>query len=457
MKNFSKIVITLFLLLFTVVQIHCGASSGDTTTPQIDIPAPVSHLSISSPDENGMVRITAEAGFADPGSTVTITNQGSSSSLIIPLAVTENDFQQNAAESSITVTADANGAFQTQMAASAGDSIVISYVKNSTDTSASTSVPNTQHNVDANTNILDIAVDASSQNALIVSNDGTHGYVHVMSLSSGSVSKTITLENASGASQIAHDGVTGLTIVIDTTNSVAWVIDVDSGTTNSEFITSSTDVATVSGEGDALIAHNTTVTVSYFGLQDLSVLDFIEGQVDDETLFHQQALFVAADQNDSLDVFATVSEMTDESLYVLAFQISSEGDLSQTSNTQLANLTNPGGMALFNSGGEVLVTDRNNDQVLRVSLTSDTITSITVGDDPRGVVVDQSQNKAYVVNSGGRTLSVIDLSDNTVTTSSHPLGLSPTELAHDSAGSLSEIGIVNTGDETIHILDKASL
>ena len=117
MKNFLTKFLIVLTLCFSVSQIHCGSSSSSTSgTDQVSIPAPVTHLSISTPDASGLVRVTAEAGFADSSSLVILTvNPATSSSLLQKL------FFDVAYASSLaaTVTTDDTGAFQNTLAATA--------------------------------------------------------------------------------------------------------------------------------------------------------------------------------------------------------------------------------------------------------------------------------------------------------------------------------------------------
>ena len=457
MKNFLTKFLIVLILCFSVSQIHCGSSSSSTSgTDQVSIPAPVTHLSISTPDASGLVRVTAEAGFADSSSLVILTvNPATSSSLLQKL------FFDVAYASSLaaTVTTDDTGAFQTTIAATAADTITVNYLKDGEEIEETTDVPDNQQPLPATTDLMDFALDSTTSQAYIVAHNDSDGLLYVIDLATASVTNTITLTGATGASRVDVHTSAGEIVAIDTSNSMAYVVDADTEEVSNASIVPSPDLATVKGSnGFALIAHSTNLSaISLFDIDSLSAFATLEPTTDSDEA-HETAFFIATDTDPSgNDVFAFISQMADDNYYVIGGNVPSFTMLAQTSITQVS-VTNPGEITLFNNGTEALVTDRDSDTVLRVDLTTETVSAtIEVGDDPRGVIVNAEEDKAYVVNSSDRTVSTITLSDNSVSTSDVILGLAPTEIILDPTGAISTIGVLNTGDESITLLEPSDL
>lgn len=457
MKSVFRKILIVLVLCFSVLQIHCGTSSGATEsgTDQVSIPAPVTHLSISSPDATGLVRVTAETGFADANTDVILAVNPASSGTLFQKLFLDVAYATIAS----VVTADENGAFQTTIAATASDTITVNYLKDGLETEATTEIPDTQQPLPATTDLMDFALDSLTSQAYIIAHNDSDGILYVIDLSTASVTNTITLTGATGASRVDVHKTAGEIVVIDTPNSMAYVIDATTEEISSTSIVPSTDVAAVKGVNEfALIAHSTNASaLSLFDIDSVSASATLEPTTDADDA-HKTTSFVATDLDASgNDVFALISQMTDNNYYVIGGQAPSFTFLGQTNITQVS-VTNPGGLAIFSNGTEALVTDRDSDTVVRVDLTNETVlATIDVGDDPRGVIVNAEENNAYVVNSSDRTVSTIELSDNSVSTSEVILGLAPTEIILDPTGAISTIGVLNTGDESLTLLEEEDL
>lgn len=72
------------------------------------------------------------------------------------------------------------------------------------------------------------------------------------------------------------------------------------------------------------------------------------------------------------------------------------------------------GADFYNLGKKLYISDRSNDQVLVYKGTS-LYKTISVGDYPTGIAVDQVAKKVYVVNQAAKTVSIIDATTDTVT------------------------------------------
>lgn len=450
-KKWNQFSCLFFLLILLPGGLYRCSSSGTGGTPTTDIPAPVSHLSISSPDSDGLVRVKAEAGFADGGTTVTISNPN-----VVGLRwlIDKIDkFVRSAlAHSTHTISANADGSFIETIEGAVGDPITVAYISGGSEADEEIEVPSNTPPLPLTADIQDVTIDPTNNQALIVANDGTDGFVHFINLDDFSYESTLTLPGASGASRIATDPTSGETIVIDTANDNA--VHVSGGAVNATTaISPSSDLSAGIEGGYVIIAHtDPTPALSYFDIllnAPLAVGDSENESGEDQV----SASLVAVDNNGAGDILGVVSLMGDGTQILTTHQIDTVvPSINQSGAITLDGVANAGGLVLFNNAEEALVTDSNGDRVLRILLADGTVTEIEVGDDPQGVAVDTADGVAYVVNNGDRNLSVISLDDNRVTQTVE-LGLSPTEIAIDPTGGSETPAVINTGDETVTLVE----
>lgn len=448
MKKYLQSILVFFLI--TTAGLFCGGcgSAEGTSSPPVTILAPVSHLNISSPDSQGVVRITADAGFTDGGTTVSISNPAAVTSQILDFFI-----RSAHAHATHTVTSNTDGSFQKTIEAVVGDTLTITYTTDGSETSLNKVVPANMPPLPTTANIEDVSVDPVTGQAMVVANNGTDGFVYLLNISDASLASTVTLPGASGASRIATDPATGETIVLDTANSVAWHITPASGgsvVAQTDIVGSSDLVAGTTGDY-VIIAHtDPTPALSYFDISSDAAQAVgnsqTQGGVNQET-----ALLVALDNNGVNDCLAVISQMADASFLLTMHTINSSVPSITQSVAFVVDVANPGGLALFNNATEALLTDSDADQMLRISLADGSATAIAVGDNPRGVVVDEANDLAYVVNNGDRTVSVVTLATDTQA-STIEVGLSPTQAALLPGGTPT-IVILGTGDETLTLLD----
>jgi hypothetical protein len=432
-------------LLATLLTLSdCG--SGDSG-PAADIPAPVSHLSISSPDAGGEVRITGSAGLTDAGTTITISNPNATSSDLWKFFI-----RQAYAHTTHTTAADADGSFQTSIEGAVGDAITVSYVSGGETQSDSLTVPANVPALPITADIQDVSIDPTTGKALIVANDGVDGFVHIVDLTDKAYESSLTLPGASGASQITTDPTTGETIVLDTVNDTAIHLTAGAATiAATTTIVGSSDAAAGPSGGYVLIAHtDSTPALSFFNLTSDTATATGDSASEDGT-DQRSAERIALDADGTGDIAVVLSLMPDSSFILTTHRIDTVVPSITQNGAVLLDADDPAGLALFNDGGDAFVTDADNDAVLRVDLAGGGTTSIDVGDAPRGVAVDETGGDAYVVNSAGHTVSVIALTDNTVA-ATEEVGLSPTEIAIGSVSGTATIIVINTGDETATIL-----
>lgn len=437
----------LALFLLTVTQLTFASCGAGDSRPA-DIPAPVSHLSISSPDDSGSVRITADAGFTDASTTVTITNPAATSSQLWEILI-----RTAHAHETHTVTSNTDGSFQDTIEGAVGDAITVSYVSAGATTNEALTVPDNVPALPTTADIQDISIDPTSDKALIVANDGTDGFVHIVDLADKSYEATITLPGASGASRITTDPTTGETIVLDTANDTAIHITLTGGgsVVSTTAIIGSADLSGGPAGGYVLIAHtDPTPALSFFNLTSDSATAIGDSESEDGT-DQSAAEFVALDADGTGDIAVVVSLMPDSSFILTTHRIDTVVPSITQNGAVPVDLTDPAGLAMFANGSEAFVTDADADAVLRVDLTGGDTTSITVGDSPRGVAVDETGGDAYVVNNADRSVSVVSLTNNTIA-ATEEVGLSPTEISIANVSGVTTVIVINTGDETVTIL-----
>jgi YVTN family beta-propeller protein len=447
MKKFFSILFLFFVLTLGLGLESCGSAGGET--PSAEIPAPVSHLSISSPDELGEVRITADAGFADIGSTVTISNPSAQFAYLDWL------IRKAYAHATHTVTANADGSFQETIEGIAGDVITVTYTTDGVAESVDLTTPENTPPLPATAEVQDVSIDPTRGKALVVANDGSDGFVHVIDIADKVYESTITLPGASGAALIATDPTTGDSIVIDTENITATHVTLDGGgsVVSVTDIIASTDVASGPAGGYMMIAHSDpSPALSFFDLSTDSATAIGDSETEEGT-DQDTAFFVATDFDGTNDKVFVLSRLPDGSL-ILTSHIVDETlpSITQDGAIVVSDVTQPGGLAVFALGAEALITSGDNDMLMRVLLADGSVTSIDVGDDPQDVVVDETADQAYVVNNGDRSVAIISLASNTVS-STVDVGLSPTQVAIDPTGVDGTVIVLNTGDETVTVIE----
>jgi hypothetical protein len=454
MKLVTKILIV-FLICFSLLGVtNCGSSSSATSTssPPVDIPSPVSHLSISSPDATGQVTVTGEAGFADAGTTVTVENTTTSSARLLPSWVIQDAFAQTV---SATATVAADGSFSTHLAASEGDTLTVTYTSGGTETSAEDSVPDAQPLISSTVTLYDVSIDEDLGVAIIVGTDDVDGYVFMLDLATLTVTDSLVISDASGLSRVAVDPANDELIAIDTTNAVAYLLQTSDLTLEETVaVLSPGDVTMGPSGGYALIPHiESTVAVSFFDMTTDAPIGTGDATGDDgET--HSSSLYVDIVNNGTNEISAMISQLSDDEYHLIVHTIdTTEGTLTQTNAVELTGIV-PAGIVLLADGQTVYITDQSGDQVVKVDLTDESQSTIEVGDAPSGITVNEVDQLAYVVNTNDRTVSIIDLTDDSVTLSSVALGLAPGKIDTDRDTSGADVVIVNINDGTVSVITE---
>lgn len=442
MKTWKNVSLKICVAVALVGLPACGSSGASGGDDPLNIPAPVSHLSISSPNSAGDIRFTTKDGFADAGTTVTVTTTTATSSLSL---TTDGDPLYATA----SATADANGRCQIELEGTIGDTVTIEYTLDGVASETTSTVPDDVSPLPLTPTLLDVSIDPTLDLAMVLAGDGSDGTIYVGQLSDGTITQVVDLPGADGIAKIATDPRTGAFYAIDTVNDVLWEIDANSFAAEAVAVSNLADIAAGQSGNFEILSHSTgAFGSSYYNprtnTQTTVLITVASGAA------HVQSPLVATDITaGGIDVYGLVSEMADGKFYLARYQVPDVTTITQSpaNAVELTGVSNPGGLFVFSDGAEALVTDGDDDTVYRVNLTTGTITAITVGDDPRGVVVDNEGVFAYVANSGDDTVMAIRLSDNTVV-SEERSGLTPTEVATDTI-----MVVVNTGDQTAALFE----
>jgi len=121
-----------------------------------------------------------------------------------------------------------------------------------------------------------------------------------------------------------------------------------------------------------------------------------------------------------------------------------------TTPTNLAVGTQPVAVAINTATGTAIVVNRGANTISLVNLSAQTVTSLPVGNTPTGVAVDSDRNLAYVVNNGSNTLSVIDLTvPQVIATLPLPGGTTPVSIGVDSLSERALIANASTNAATV--------
>ena len=114
----------------------------------------------------------------------------------------------------------------------------------------------------------------------------------------------------------------------------------------------------------------------------------------------------------------------------------------------------PYGIAITPDGNYAYVANTDSGTVSVIEISSNTVTTtITVGTEPFGVAITPDSSYAYVANSGTTTVSVIEISSNTVTTTI-TVGTSPLGIAITPDGNYAYVA--NNGTTTVSVIEISS-
>lgn len=451
----------LIFIIVGLVSMHCGGGA----SPQATIPAPVAAptlgaISIAVDTERQVISVSATDGAFSAGAMVTVTNTSATSSglleLFLPSAL---------AATTATGTANANGGLDTpiEVDGQAGDTIEITQTVDGV-----TSDPVTQE-VGQNTSLaLDNRPLAATVNASLMLGYVVHAddeldnvttditsFVEVYDITSGTRLDSFTIAN-SYLVDVETTPQLGRIVLADYLIGSVRTLEIDGTAAGTGLIIQPPYALTMlpnGGNGVGMVGQqDATTSVSTITIgESLGDTPVIGGSVqithpDEPSASHTATLALSGDLDAggngrvmALSLFSnleTVLSVLDPTTPSISLQ------------TVLGTSTYDS-VVLFNQSTSVLISDTDNDQIILYSApTFSTPRTLTVGDKPKGIAVDEDNLKAYVANFGSNTVSVVDLTTGTVEatlTTADGVGLGPFD-----------IGLVGSVDKTLFIANANS-
>jgi len=92
--------------------------------------------------------------------------------------------------------------------------------------------------------------------------------------------------------------------------------------------------------------------------------------------------------------------------------------------------------------------------------TYNVITTIKIGDTPKGIVIDPTDNVAYVADNTAGTMTVINLATNTASSTTIPVQSGPYDAAYSMSPAAptypSLVFVTNNGSNTVSVINTAT-
>lgn len=121
--------------------------------------------------------------------------------------------------------------------------------------------------------------------------------------------------------------------------------------------------------------------------------------------------------------------------------------------TTIAVGNEPRGLAINPATSKAIVTNHNTNTVTVANLSNNSTATVAVGQHPYGVAINASTNKAYIANEKSDTVSVLNLSNNSVS-ATIPVGANPREIAVNPGTNTAVVA--NTKSDTVSILNLSN-
>lgn len=422
--------------------VDCGAAA-----PPVSIPAPVvTKIRIEFPD-NGVSTITGEAGAVTGGNTVRAINltQGGTAQWWEPLL-----WSTALAQTTNDVVANADGSFSLDIDAAIGDRIQIFQIENGVDgTPIVLTVP--FQPLALTFTPTGSAVDVAGGMAFFIGNDGSSGVVAPVTLGANpSLGTLITLPaGCSNPTAVAYDPINDRLIVVanDTGAVCAVPLDGSAATVLATLTVNPVNVAIHVGAAKAVITNNSPDATVEVSILDIStpVPAFAPVPVTNPigSNPNQTTTPVVMTETDSGTNYAVVViEYSNGQFF--AFVIDVDGPVV-IGGGSLLDLANPEGLAGFNNTNGILTDALGLAHILDINTGTGAVSinnSVQVGAEPRGVAIDEANNRAYVANNSDNTLSVLDISDPTAASVDTTLdvGTGPTSVVVDTGNDQLAVG-----------------
>jgi hypothetical protein len=221
-KRFAVLIAVVAVLGAAAIISHAGAGCSSSGAPPLSIPAPTSgYVTVTAPDESGNAHVygfIVADGAVVPNATVTITNTTASVSVN-----TEKGLGKSSSTVSTTTTTGADGSFSAQIAASTGDSIVVTYTDPASGQESdplTTTVTGTVEPM-SSTTMVPRAVDMGADGyAYLVANDGTNSEIIKVNMLTGALTRA-TFAGKKFDKIAVHSGM-NYAAVLDTANKAMY-------------------------------------------------------------------------------------------------------------------------------------------------------------------------------------------------------------------------------------------
>lgn len=447
--NMAKKLLISLLLVFQCFLISCDwfiPDFADEDPLSIDSPiANVEYIFRSSPSTDGEVRVTGLDESVVGESTLVATN--------------------STTEATVQATADSNGAFQFEIAASVGDTVTIEFdysgVIDSFSFTASLSDP-----VPLDLEQTDLAVFATQNKTFVtVKGSETTSLVEI-DLTERQVSQTYALtevETGTVLTDLAMIEVfesSQLALIMDKTQLKFYILDLTSMTVKSSPIAITGNFATIASQNEV------TMRASFNGVAETETL--IRSTLSNLMALYNSAISTLPDANTPLVLDGQISAETTQLLIMATvggngflFNIEMQNDtLGINSQTSLAfPFSTVAGLGLYNNRANAFIGDQTDltgsgtlsRNVYVCDLTTMSISStLTVDGTPRDIVMNSTYSDAYITLN--TTHQVVKIETSSLTqTQTYDTGPNPTRLAISTSNDI--VTPLNQADTTVSLIE----
>ncbi len=451
-KNFFLVLLTSFFIIASMV--HCGGGS-----PGPNIPAPVGELmSISSPDLEGLVKVTGMNGAVFPQATVVVTNKSKheGDSLIKDLNKA-GDLRQESITTQAATVADINGSFEVYVRADIKEEVAVVQILEG-EQSDETELIVPDNTLSLRSSLSHLSVNPYDNLAVMIGNDDQNGLVYMLKYSPviplySHQEPTIKLDQSNQLSKVAVHPFKSIALAISEKDNLLIYFSLNEGASSESFSVNSPLSITIQPD----------VELAALGLQgksSIQLYDTLNHSLSCEVTInnslgdseHVQTKFVDIQLDNQENIkFVAASEFDDGSVILSKISFSScENPIAGMTQVLLPQGIELSGMASFDFGNKALVSDGNSNRVYLVDLVNLKLIPIIVGETPHEIIIDELYNSAYVANVGDNSVSFIDLLTREVKTKEH-IGLMPSTLGL--FYNLEEAAVFSSFDNSVVFID----
>ena len=433
----KKILNGIFSLLIVYSLLGCGGAS-----PPAGIPAPVSQLlAVSNPDASGNVTLSGDPGAVNGGATVTATNVTQTATSI----QLQEIFIRKAYAGTLppvyvaTTTAAPDGSFRLTLTAGLGDQIEVVQEVNG-EISDPTILTVSGNTVGLSGTVRGLAADGSLAVAYPASGLNGQGQVFALNFLDNTPTSLpnpdFQFPDFGGITEISVNGTDRRGLAVSPTDNTAFCFDLDNPNTTVPLGLTASPVSVDIQPFDFLAAIGVQSDIESVGLFDTAPCNFIcsfliqhpQGSAHVATRFVNLRLGIGG----ASTYVIALSEFADGSFWLTKVDVTGPACPGSVpiAQVELPAGINPGGLGVYNSANDALVSDAGGNQVYAVNFGSGSMTAVSAGPNPMGIAVAEAGDFAYVVNRADNafsSVSKINLSNLSVTTQ-EGAGLMPTHI-----------------------------